>query len=311
MKARLNDRQIDELLAGHQPAGIESDGLSELVVAAGHLLQERPDESTTRKHLAEMFEALVPASSGQEPWAAASVTNRRSMLSRTKAFALRVVAAVVVLMGGSVSLAYAGVDLPGTAAERAMEKVFGVELPNQEHKGDDDKDSKKAKADEVSEYEGSAKKSKKDKDEAGGKSVSAAVHEVIEGSDERGCEFGQAVAAAARANSQSDNAGAEDPCTNGPSGDDHGNSDDSHGRSDEDHGKAANSSGKSDEDHASATKNEDTVETKDDKAEAKAEAKADDERGKSDEEHGKSADGNGNGKSDEAPGHADETDDDE
>jgi hypothetical protein len=79
-------------------------------------------------------------------------------------------------------LAYAGVDLPGTAAEKAVENVLRVELPNQA------------------------------RPENPGKSVADEVHAVIEGTEDRGCEFGQAVAAAASANRRGEAPAKDDPC---------------------------------------------------------------------------------------------------
>ncbi len=79
-----------------------------------------------------------------------------------------------------VGLAYAGVDLPGQAAEQAFEAVTNLELPNQGPEVDS--------------------------------SVSDDVRTVIDG-DLEGCELDQAVADAADANSEDEAASETDPCT--------------------------------------------------------------------------------------------------
>jgi len=99
-------------------------------------------------------------------------------LPRLAKTAAAVVASSMSLMG----LAYAGVDLPGQAAANAIEAVSGVELPNQD--GEDNSAS----------------------------AVADAVRAIIESDVERGCEFGQAVAAAASQNSQGEGGSETDPC---------------------------------------------------------------------------------------------------
>ena len=128
-------------------------------------------------------------------------------MDRRISLGLKVSAAVAALILGSIGLAYAtGVDLPGSTNDKAAEVTSAVE----KHEGDE------ADTDEDS------------NDRQGeGKSVSDAVHEVIEDRDGGGCEFGQAVAEAARANSQGDDAGAEDPCDHASAqADDAGDSED-------------------------------------------------------------------------------------
>ena len=100
----------------------------------------------------------------------------------------KVGASVMAASMSMIGLAYAGVDLPGQAAERALEAVSGLELPNQ----------------------GDA--------ETGGKSVADDVKAVVESDAEKGCSFGQAVAGAARQNRQGEGGSDTDPCSAGGSG---------------------------------------------------------------------------------------------
>jgi len=93
---------------------------------------------------------------------------------------MRVGAGAVAASLSTMGLAYAGVDLPGTAAERAFERV-GIHLPNQTPEGS-------------------------------GKSVAGDVRAVIENADERNCEFGRAVSEAASQNRQSEDKTKEDKC---------------------------------------------------------------------------------------------------
>lgn len=111
---------------------------------------------------------------------------------------LKVGAAVAALIVGSIGLAYAaGVELPGRSSDEAAESTAAVE---------------KTERDEVE----TQRRMGSRRGETG--SVSDAVREVIEDREEGGCEFGQAVAEAVRANSQGDDAGAEDPCAHDGSG---------------------------------------------------------------------------------------------
>lgn len=112
-------------------------------------------------------------------------------MHRTRVALARLAAGAVAVTGATAGLAYAGVDLPGQAAEQAFEAVLNVELPNQgapEEAASTDARSAEAGA------------------------VAERVRAVIEAwTGERGCEFGQAVAAAARGDAEG--GPAEDPCT--------------------------------------------------------------------------------------------------
>jgi len=100
-------------------------------------------------------------------------------MDKTIGIALKSAAATLAASMSMVGLAYAGVNLPGQAAERALEAVTGLELPNQ----------------------GSNE----------GKSVADDVHAVLD-SELKGCELGQAVADAADANRQDEASAEIDPC---------------------------------------------------------------------------------------------------
>jgi hypothetical protein len=220
----LSDRDIERLLEGKAPQGRESlSDLAGLFAEARFGLVDVVDETTRRVHLAAIVEEVSLVMSDPVPVASAAGSGQpvpstwRRVMHRTTSLALKLVAGTGAAVLSVAGLAYAGVDLPGTTAEDAVEVVLQVELPNQE-------DSK---------------------------SRAAAVEATKEAfGDERGCEFGQAVSATASANSP--NAGMapkQDPCVKG----DEGQSDnDTHGKSGEDHGNATDESGdhgKSGEDH--------------------------------------------------------------
>ncbi|HYI44437.1 MAG TPA: hypothetical protein VE174_03110 [Actinomycetota bacterium] len=247
------------------------DELAAFLATARRSLVRGPDEATEAAHLA----AMVAAASTPEQEASGPSEIWRKVVDRTRAFALKTAAGATALVMGTMGLAYAGVDLPGTASEKAFESVLGVELPNQTT--EDHGKSAEAKA-EAKAKKADATDVEKDAKDNGGKSVSDDVHAVIDGSDERGCEFGQAVAAAARANSQNDDAGAEDPCDR----DDKEAKEDStkdRGKSDEDHGKADEAKAKSDSDDEADEDDEDDETDEDEESKV---------RGKSAGEHGKS-----------------------
>lgn len=142
-------------------------------------LAEMPDGRTVARHLS----AIVATSRTATDTAAPSI--RRSLMDRAKPLVAKVALAVSLLTGGSAGLAYAGVDLPGSAAENAFQAV-GITLPNQ--------------------GEGNV-------EAAGEKSVAEDVRAVIEGTEERNCEFGQAVSEAASANAKGEQPEpTHDPC---------------------------------------------------------------------------------------------------
>ena len=189
---RLSDEELSRLLAGE--AGVRDVTLDEVASLLGEVrgtfATAAPDEATRGLHLAAISEASQLAADKGTP-VARPVSNAygsvagqmsglpkwRRLMDRTVSIALKGLAGTVAASMSMFGLAYAGVDLPGQAAEQALEAVIGVELPNQ---GSED-------------------------------SVADDVKSVVE-SDLEGCERGQAVADAADAN-RSDEATTEtDPC---------------------------------------------------------------------------------------------------
>jgi hypothetical protein len=184
----LSDRDLDRLFAaGGSTGSALSDDLEAVLGAARAALDEAPNEAARERHLAVVWVAARDLASAEQTRAPAPVPAPLSLWRKVMRRSLSVALKLSVALGAATlsmaGLAYAGVDLPGSAAENAVEKVLGVELPNQQ------------------------------RPENAGKSVADDVHAVIEGSDDRGCEFGQAVAAAASANRQDESPAKDDPCT--------------------------------------------------------------------------------------------------
>jgi hypothetical protein len=137
---------------------------------------ERP---TTKAH----GPALQPT--GLSTW-------RRVML-RTRSIAIKLTGGSVAALLSMAGLAYAGVDLPGTAAEQAFESVLGVELPNQGDNGQPEDAGKPADT---------------------GNDVSGAASDP---EAEKGCEFGQSISELASQDStdhrqDAESSGNPDPC---------------------------------------------------------------------------------------------------
>ena len=189
---RLSDEELSRLLAGE--AGVRDEAFEQV----GSLLAEvretfataAPDGTTRELHLAAISDAaqlaaekgnpvVRPVSKVHGPVGAqvSGLPKWRSVMSMTKTLMLRAAAGSVAASLSMFGLAYAGVDLPGQAAEQALEAVTGVELPNQ---GPEE-------------------------------SVAGDVKSVVE-SDLEGCERGQAVADAADANRDDEATTETDPC---------------------------------------------------------------------------------------------------
>jgi hypothetical protein len=165
---KLTDRQIDDLFEGRTPAGEESLGaLAEQLGELKSAVQEIPEE------LAAVHISLIAAAAQELPAVAGvsaldskpkettwrgKIVSNRAVLLTTKLGAVFVGASM--LMGGA---AFAGADLPDGLA-KAFEKA-GVTLPNQSHH-----------------------------ENGGGNSVSG----YASSDAEKGCEFGQSVAALAK-----------------------------------------------------------------------------------------------------------------
>lgn len=113
-----DDQAFERALDGSQPGPVAD------LFASMRAQEEMPEETTVVRHLALISAELSHGNSES----VTSPTGRwRHRLAFTARFAAGGVAGFMSLAG----LAYAGVDLPGTAAERAIESVLGVELPNQ------------------------------------------------------------------------------------------------------------------------------------------------------------------------------------
>jgi hypothetical protein len=106
---------------------------------------------------------------------------RSPIVRRGVRWAVKVAVATASIVLMTAGLAFAGVDLPGTAAEIAFQKVLGVDLPNQadDHAG--------AVPDELPESADDT-----------ARAVLDVIREWRSGAEWSGCEFGAHVSAAAR-----------------------------------------------------------------------------------------------------------------
>jgi hypothetical protein len=203
---RLSDEELSRLLAGEAPVG---NGALEEVASVLNGLRRTcatsgPDPEVRAAHIAEISEASrilaykgaplatpVGKAHGPASLQLSGLPKWRRVLDRTRSIALKAACGTVAASLSMMGLAYAGVDLPGKAAEKALEAATGLDLPNQ------DPDTKAAPA--------------------GDKAVNDEV-KAVQGGTLEGCERGQAIAAAARTNRQSDEAKDGDPCTKDASG---------------------------------------------------------------------------------------------
>lgn len=178
------DEELEGVYAGIAPSESLAD-VASFMVEVKSTLTGGPSDATARGHLsaiaaeARKVSATRPLPANQEVFAAGPTTWRKfmdKMIATLAKGAAGVLAASMSMMG----LAYAGVDLPGQSAERALEAVTGVTLPNQ--------------GDEAT-------------------SVDDAVRAVVESDADKGCEFGQAVAAAASQNAKGARDGDSEACS--------------------------------------------------------------------------------------------------
>jgi hypothetical protein len=231
---RLSDEDVERLFRGVPPEDDEDlQDLAFFLADAAESLSAPPSSRVEARHLGQLAEVIGSGSAPERRSTtvdvARSATRRSPMIPRTVRWVATVVvaAASLVLMTGA--LALAGVDLPGTAAETAFEKVLGVNLPNQ------DRD---AAADAVN----PAKLPADASDTA--VRVLTVIQEWFEGAPWSGCEFGARVSQAARGlegepdTSRCDTAGSE----HGASGS-HGRGPDAAGNADKGHAIADEASG--------------------------------------------------------------------
>lgn len=180
------DDELDGVFAGVAPA----DSLEEVaafMLEVKTTCSDAPREEVATRHIAAMVEQSRETAGArpliQEEVAPVDRTRWRKAVDKMIATALKGAAGVLAASMSMMGLAFAGVDLPGQAAASALEAVTGVELPNQ---GENEND----------------------------KSVEEDVKAVIESDMEKGCEFGQTVAAAASRNANGDASGSEEEaCT--------------------------------------------------------------------------------------------------
>jgi hypothetical protein len=187
---RLSDEDVERIFRGLPP--VDDEDLRDLAVFladAAETLSRPPAGEVRATHLSLLAGAIRTSSAGPEaassgPAAAAlpisRSTSRRGLLRPPLArWVARVAVVAATLVAGTASLAWAGVDLPGTAAETAFQKVLGIDLPNQGHDAPDPAQLPESASDTAGR-------------------VLTVIHDQRSGSDRNGCEFGAAVSAAAR-----------------------------------------------------------------------------------------------------------------
>jgi hypothetical protein len=184
---RLSDEDVERLFRG-VPSEDDEDlrDLAFFLTDAAETLSAPPSSRIQARHLARLGEAIgsgpAPERRSTTPVRVARPAMRRSpLLPRTVRWVATVVGAAASLVLGTGALALAGVDLPGTAAETAFQKVFGVELPNQaeQQAGTVPEELPESAADTAN-------------------AVLDVIRERRSGADWSGCEFGARVSAAAR-----------------------------------------------------------------------------------------------------------------
>jgi hypothetical protein len=184
---RLNDEDVERILRGLPPEGGED--LRDLAgfLADTATLSRFPAREVRAAHLSLLAGAIRTSSAGPEvssgPAAAAHPSRPLERRHRTRPpvarWAAKVTLAAATFVALTAALAWAGVDLPGTAAENAFQNVLGVELPNQGQEPPDP-----------------AQLPDNASDTAVG--VLTAIHDWRSGAGGSGCEFGATVSAAAR-----------------------------------------------------------------------------------------------------------------
>ena len=184
---RLSDDDVERIFRGLPPEDDEDlRDLAGFLADAAATLSRPPAGEVRATHLSLLAGAIRTSSAGPEassgPAAAAlpvtrPTERRRSMRSPVARWTAKVAVVAAALVVSTAALAWAGVDLPGTAAETAFQKVLGVELPNQGHDGPDPAQLPDSASD-----------------------TAGRVLTVIQdrSSFANGCEFGAAVSAAAR-----------------------------------------------------------------------------------------------------------------
>ena len=188
---RLSDAEVDTLFQGLPPKGDEDlRELADFLADAAASISRPPRAEVQATHLSLLAGAIRTTSAGPHdlpswgPAAAARPTDRSRrergiMRSATIRRASKVALASATIVLLTAALAFAGVDLPGTAAETAFDKVFGIELPNQGQGSAAPEELPDAASDTAV-------------------AVRTTIDEMRSGEGTGGCAFGAAVSAAAR-----------------------------------------------------------------------------------------------------------------
>jgi hypothetical protein len=186
---RLSDEDVERIFRGLPPVADEDlRDLAGFLADAAETLSRPPRGEVQATHLSLLAGAIRTPSAGPRgessgPAAAASpiartTERRRLMRSPVTRWVAKVTVAAATLVATTAALAFAGVDLPGSAAETAFQKILGVDLPNQ----GDAPDPAQLPADAS--------------DTA--RRVLTEIQEWRSGADWTGCEFGARVSHAAR-----------------------------------------------------------------------------------------------------------------
>jgi len=187
---RLTDEDVERIFRGLPPEGGEDlRDLAGFLADAARTLSRPPRGEVQAAHMSLLAGAIRTPSAGPRgsssgPVAAAPpiappAGERRLLRSPLARLAARVAVTAATLVATTAALAFAGVDLPGTAAETAFQEVLGVELPNQGRVAPD------------------PAQLPENASETAGR-VLTVVHDWLSGAGGHGCEFGAAVSAAAR-----------------------------------------------------------------------------------------------------------------
>ena len=181
-----SDDELDRLFDGNAAADRTRDLALFLADVKAAALVSMPGSKAAEQVAAISAEAarLAPDLVGAGAAVAVELPLWRRIVDKNAPRVAKAAAGVLAASMSMIGLAYAGVDLPGQAAARALEAVSGLELPNQ-----DDGEPL-----------------------TGDRSVADDVKAVVESDAEKGCSFGQAVAGAARANAKGGGGSDTDPC---------------------------------------------------------------------------------------------------
>ena len=211
---RMSDEDVERLFRGVPPERDEDlRDVAEFLASVPQALSRSPRSDVEARHLALMT-AVASARPDGELSVAAPATSppitrsshrRGSMRLRTVRWGLKVAIATGSIVLMTAALAFAGVDLPGTAAETAFQNVLGVQLPNQaeEHAGTVPEELPETAADTAN-------------------AVLDAIREWRSGADWNGCELGAAVSAAARGLEASDTSHCASGASEAAGGSQHG-----------------------------------------------------------------------------------------